>query len=305
MCIAMVPINYHHLYYFWISAKSGRIGAASRELRLAQPTLSLQLKQLERSFGCRLLERGSRGVTLTAEGRIAFGYCERIFSQGDELAAALQSGAVAGPGVLRLGVSESVPRGAVKQALEHLHALDPHLRVSVLGAAAEDMRERLGKHRLDLVISHVDFTPQLGVEFSSRLAGTIPVYFVASPKVAARVARFPSDLAHVPLMLMPPDNPARKDVDLFLCRHAVAVSVDVETEDSELIRYLVLRGKGAAALDALTIREDVAHGRLRKLHPRGPAIKERVWFIGGRHPKPNPALRRAMASLMERFSLRV
>src|SRR3990167_3253695 len=279
--LLMIPINYHHLYYFWIAAKAGRIGAASRELRLAQPTLSLQLQQLERSLGRCLLVRGPRGVTLTAEGRIAFDYCERIFSQGDELAAALQSCGVSGPAVLRLGVSESVPRGAVTQVLEHLHRLDAHLRVSVLGAASEDLRERLGQHRLDLVVSHVDFTPQLGVEFTGRLAGTIPIHFVGAPKVAARVARFPSDLARVPMMLMSPDNPARKEIDLFLCRHAVAVSVDVETDDSELIRYLVLRGKGAAALDALTVREDLAQGRLRKLHPRGPAIKERVWFING------------------------
>lgn len=301
----MIPINYHHLYYFWIAAKAGRIGAASRELRLAQPTLSLQLQQLERSLGCPLLERGPRGVTLTAEGRIAFDYCERIFSQGDELAATLQSGGVSGPAVLRLGVSESVSRGAVTQVLEHLHKLDAHLRVSILGAASEDLRERLGQHRLDLVVSHVDFTPQLGVEFAGRLAGTIPIYFVGAPKVAARIARFPSDLARVPMMLMSPDNPARKDIDLFLCRHAVAVSVDVETEDAELIRYLALRGKGAAALDALTVRDDLAHGRLSKLHPRGPAIKERVWFVHGRHPKPNPALRRAIESLTDRFVLRV
>lgn len=301
----MIPINYHHLYYFWIAAKAGRIGAASRELRLAQPTLSIQLQQLERSLGCRLLERGPRGVRLTLEGRIAFEYCERIFSQGDELAAALKSGGVSGPAVLRLGVSESVPRGAVTQVLEHLHRLDAHLRVSVLGAASEDLRERLGQHRLDLVVSHVDFTPQLGVEFTGRLAGTIPIYFVGAPKVAARVVRFPSDLARVPVMLMSPDNPARKEIDLFLCRHAVAVSVDVETEDAELIRYLALRGKGAAALDALTVREDIVHGRLRKLHPRGPSIRERVWFVHGRHPKPNPALRRAIESLVDRFVLRV
>lgn len=301
----MIPINYHHLYYFWIAAKAGRIGAASRELRLAQPTLSLQLKQLERSLGCLLLERGPRGVKLTPEGRIAFDYCERIFSQGDELAAALQSGGVSGPAVLRLGVTESVSRGAVTQALEHLHKLDAQLRVSILGASAEELRERLGKHRLDLVVSHVDFTPQLGVEFAGRLAGTIPVYFVGAPKVAARVVRFPSDLSRVPVMLMPSENPARKEIDLFLCRHAVAVSVDVETEDAELVRYLALRGKGAAALDALTVRDDLANGRLLKLHPRGPAIKERVWFICGRHPKPNAPLRRAIESLTGRFSLRV
>lgn len=301
----MIPINYHHLYYFWIAAKAGRIGAASRALRLAQPTLSIQLMQLERSLACRLLDRGPRGVRLTAEGRIAFEYCERIFSQGDELASALSSGGVAGPAVLRLGVVESVPRGAVTQVLEHLHALEPRLRISILGASVDDLRERLGQHRLDLVVSHVDFTPQLGTEFAARLAGTIPVRFVGAPSLAARVRRFPSDLSRVPLMLMAPDNPARKEIDLFLCRHGVAVSVDVETEDAELVRFLALRGKGAAALDALTVRDDLARGRLRLLHPRGPAIKERVWFIRGRHPKPDSSLRRAIDSLAEEFTLRL
>lgn len=301
----MIPINYHHLYYFWIAAKAGRIGAASRELRLAQPTLSLQLKQLERTLGRRLLDRGPRGVTLTPEGRIAFDYCERIFSQGDELAAALQSGGVTGPAMLRLGVSGSVSRGAVTQILQHLHSLDPKLRISVLGAPVDDLRARLGKHRLDLVVSHVDFTPQLGVEFAGRLAGSLPVCFVGTPRLAEKVRRFPSDLSRVPLMLMPPENPARKELDLYLCRHGVAVSVDVETDDSDLVRFLALRGKGAAALDELTVRDDLASGRLRRLSARGPAIKERVWFICGRHPKPNPSLRRAVESLMERFNLRV
>ncbi|MBI5202122.1 MAG: LysR family transcriptional regulator, partial [Elusimicrobia bacterium] len=78
----MIPLNYHHLYYFWVVAKAGSITAARERLLLAQPTLSLQLAQLERACGGRLLERSRQGVTLTPLGQQVFEHCERIFSEG-------------------------------------------------------------------------------------------------------------------------------------------------------------------------------------------------------------------------------
>ncbi|MBU2574708.1 MAG: LysR family transcriptional regulator [Elusimicrobia bacterium] len=301
----MIPINYHHLYYFWITAKAGRIGAASRELYLAQPTLSLQIKQLERTLDKRLLERSRKGVKLTPEGRIAFDYCERIFSQGAELVAALQPGQAVTPAILRLGVTGPVSSYVVLQILEHAYGINRQVRISILGGPFNNLREQLEKHRLDLVVSNTDFSSQMGVEFSGRLAGTIPICFVAIPKLKARVGRFPADLSGLPILLMAPENPVRKDVDLFLCRHKIRVSVEVEIEDSELIRFLALRGRGVAAMDALTARKDIKSRRLMRLHRKDVGIKQNVWFVCGRHPKPNPILRRIIQSLMEKFTIRV
>ena len=54
-------LNYHHLLYFWTVARAGSIARASEELRLAQPTISNQLKTLEASLGVKLLERQGAG----------------------------------------------------------------------------------------------------------------------------------------------------------------------------------------------------------------------------------------------------
>jgi len=300
----MIPVNYHHLYYFWVTAKAGRIGAASRELYLAQPTLSLQLKQLELALGQQLLARSHKGVKLTPEGRIAFDYCERIFSQGAELVSALQPGQKL-PASLRLGVTGPISRHVVLQILDHAYGIDRQVRVSILGGQLNNLREQLGNHRLDLVVSGTDFSPQLGVEFRSRLAGAIPICFVAVPRLKAKVGRFPADLFKLPILLMTPDNPVRKEVDLLLCRHQVSVSVETELEDSELIRFLALRGHGVAAMDALTVRDDLKSRRLVKLHRKDLGIKQNIWLVCGRHPKPNPVLRRIIQSLMEKFTIRV
>ena len=53
-------LNYHHLFYFWTVARAGSIAKASQELRLAQPTISNQLKTLENNLGVKLLERQGR-----------------------------------------------------------------------------------------------------------------------------------------------------------------------------------------------------------------------------------------------------
>ena len=298
----MLPLNYHHLYYFWATAKAGRISEACRRLFLSQSTLSTQIQQLERSFGKKLLQRGRKGVSLTSEGRIAFEYCERIFSQGEELASALHGGGPA-PARLRLGIAGSVSRHVVAQILERIYQIDRKLQVGILGGPQEDLRERLERHRLDLVVSNVDFSSQLGVEFRSRLAGTIPIHFVASPKLRGRVRLFPSDLSKLPMLLMAPENPVRKEVDLFLCRHKVSVSVEAEIEDFDLLQFLALRGHGVAAIDALTVAHEVSRGRLKTLHRGSVGIKEYVWFICGRHPKPNPILQEVMRELMEDFKV--
>src|SRR5512141_1521355 len=77
-------LNYHHLLYFWTIAKEGSVTKASAQLRLAQPTLSAQLRALEESLGERLFIRAGRRLELTDTGRMAYRYADEIFSLGRE-----------------------------------------------------------------------------------------------------------------------------------------------------------------------------------------------------------------------------
>ena len=78
-------LNYHHLLYFWTVARHGSVSAASEELRLAQPTVSGQLRILEDALGDRLFLRVGRRMVLTEVGRTVFRYADEIFTLGREL----------------------------------------------------------------------------------------------------------------------------------------------------------------------------------------------------------------------------
>ena len=81
----MIPFNYHHLYYFYTIAKTGSITKACDTLRLAQPTLSAQLKQFENYLKVKLFEREKKKLILTEEGRQILFYATEIFDVGREM----------------------------------------------------------------------------------------------------------------------------------------------------------------------------------------------------------------------------
>ena len=77
-------LNYHHLFYFWTVVREGGVSRAAAKLRLSQPTVSAQVKLLERSLGEPLLQRRGRPPVLTDVGRVVDPYADDIFSTGRE-----------------------------------------------------------------------------------------------------------------------------------------------------------------------------------------------------------------------------
>ena len=82
----MRGLNYHHLYYFWVTARLGSLRAAAQRLHLAPQTMSDQIKLLEERLNHPLFERQGRRLVLTVEGHQAFAYASRMFAIGEELA---------------------------------------------------------------------------------------------------------------------------------------------------------------------------------------------------------------------------
>ena len=78
--ILMEWLNYHHLFYFWLTVKTGTVSAAAESLHLARPTVAAQIKELEKSVGQKLFEKQGRGLVLTEFGQQVHQYAEEIFA---------------------------------------------------------------------------------------------------------------------------------------------------------------------------------------------------------------------------------
>ncbi len=72
-------LNYHHLRLFWEVARAGSLRAASARLHLSQPTISAQIKALEKSLEEQLFDRTGRGLKLTPGGRLVMECAAEFF----------------------------------------------------------------------------------------------------------------------------------------------------------------------------------------------------------------------------------
>jgi formylglycine-generating enzyme required for sulfatase activity len=100
-------LNYHHLLYFWIVAREGTIARACAQLHLTQPTISGQLRSLDRALGAKLFDRLGRNLVLTKIGRVVFRYADEIFSLGRELQQALSGRPAGRPLQLLAGIANA------------------------------------------------------------------------------------------------------------------------------------------------------------------------------------------------------
>jgi LysR family transcriptional activator of nhaA len=148
--------NYNHLYYFYITVKSGGVSAAANHLRISQPSLSSQLKVLEQSFDLRLFLKVGRHNELTDAGSAVFGFCKQMFEMSEEMESVFSKRIPLGSRSLHVGVSDELDRSvAVDIVGRFLKKLDRGStpKVSIVADSHERLSDQLRFRELDVVLS--------------------------------------------------------------------------------------------------------------------------------------------------------
>lgn len=285
----MIPINYHHLYYFYTIARSGSITKACSELFLAQSTLSAQLKQLEKALGLRLFDRKNQRLTLTEEGRLVLDYAESIFEMGKELQDAMRDRPLAGRIAIQVGILNATPRAFGHALLECL-LRDPSLaNVVTHEEDLASLTSGLKQHRLDVALSDLAIAGQDQEELVNHFICRIPVVLAAAPELAARCRRFPADLSALPFILPSMPSQVFRQVQDALAARGITPRVLAEVQDVELARRLALAGHGVTPLNEYTVAASLPAGGLKVINSsRSLGIYESIYLVTRRRKWPNP-----------------
>jgi len=241
----MKPLNYHHLRYFWVVARTGSITQACRELHLTQPAVSAQLQTFQRDIGEKLLERRGRGLVLTDAGQLVFRYADEIFRAGIELQETLAGRPSGLPLRFRVGMTDALPKLLAHKLLEPALQLPQGVRLTLRENKVPALLADLVVHTLDLVISDEPVSPSGNVRAYSHLLGECGVtFFVAKDLVKGYRRRFPASLDGAP-MLAPPDHTAmRRSLDVWFKKHGLRPNVVAEIEDSAVLKVFGQSGAG-------------------------------------------------------------
>ncbi|ACL65288.1 transcriptional regulator, LysR family [Anaeromyxobacter dehalogenans 2CP-1] len=240
-------LNYHHLFYFWTVARAGSIARASEELRLAQPTISNQLKTLEANLGVKLLERQGRRLVLTDVGRTVLRYADDIFRTGRELQRAVKGLPTGQRLRLVVGVADVIPKRMAALLLQPAVDAHPDLTLVCREGPLPQLLAALALHELDVVIADVPAPEDVKVKAFSHRLGDCGTSFLAARPLAHLKKGFPRSLQAAPMLLPSEGTALRRGLDTWLERTGVRPVVAGEFDDSALMQAFGARGLGVFA----------------------------------------------------------
>jgi LysR family transcriptional activator of nhaA len=239
-------LNYHHLLYFWSVAKHGTVTKACEEFRLAQPTISGQIRLLEQMLGEKLFVRAGRRLALTEMGHVVFRYAEDIFATGQELINTVKGrGKNGAPSRLVVGIVNAVPKPLSILLLQSALKLDRPTRLICREDNLRQLLADLTMHRVDLVIADTPAPPSVTVQAYNHPMGESGVTLFATSKLAAQYRRsFPKSLEGAPMLLPTPEATLRRLMDQWFVHRELSPNIVGEFDDSLTLKTFGQDGYG-------------------------------------------------------------
>ena len=273
-------MNFKHLHYFWAAAKAGGIVRAGRQLHITPQTLSAQIKLLEDSLGCRLLQKSGRGVELTPEGRTALSYADQIFALGAELEAAVSSKGAAGRSLsFRVGIADSVPKAIAYRLLEPALGVPEPVRLICHEGNFRDLLAQLAVHRLDLLVADEPMSKQTSVKAFNHTLGTTAMSFFVAPALKNEFkGPFPDCLDGAPMLVQGSSSAMRQRLDLWLAEHHLRPRLIGEFDDAALLKAFGGEGRGVFMSPSVLEEETCAQYGVRVLG-RAPELVEEFFGV--------------------------
>ena len=283
-------LNYHHLLYFWTVAREGSISRACERLHVAQPTISSQLRKLEKSVGDQLFKRVGRNLVLTETGQLVLRYADEIFSLGQELTDVLQGRPTGSPLRFVVGVAMVVPKLIAYRLIEPALRLSEPIQLTCDEGALDDLLLELAAHRLDIVLSDSPIGPTVNVRAYSHLLGECSVSVFGATELARKFRRkFPASLDGAPFLLPRRSTDLRRSLDEWFESQGIRPQVVAEFEDSALLKAFAEEGVGIFAAPS-AIEKEIC--RQYRVCPIGelPDVRERYYAISIERKLKHPAV---------------
>ncbi len=156
---APVDLDLRLVRYFVVVADHRHFGRAATALRVAQPSLSRQIRRLEQQLGARLLDRTPQGTRLTEAGEVFLPAAKALLRSAARAAA--QTRAAAQPRRIAIGYTTGL---IVTPAARELRRQHPDADVHTVHLEWNAARQSLLDHRVDAVVTRLPFpTDQLHV----------------------------------------------------------------------------------------------------------------------------------------------
>lgn len=239
-----MQLNYHHLYYFYLTVKEGSLVKAADKLHVTPQTVSGQLKAFEHYLGKPLFDKVGKSLKPNQLGLTTYGYAQDIFTQGSELLEILKNDRQ-DIRAYSVGVKDAIPKVL---AFDLLYPVTQHFESTHFvfkEGSLNNLLEQLIDNQLDLIIADEKPQDTLKSKLSSYRIGSTSVSFYCSQSLKNElVGDFPDCLRHAPLLISSDNAAIKTSLLQWLETKSIEMDIVAEFDDSALQKLFAQQGKG-------------------------------------------------------------
>lgn len=278
-----LPVTLNQLRVFEAVARNLSFTRAAEELHLAQPTVSVQVRELANAVGMPLFEQLGRRLRLTAAGDELMATTRVLFDTWDRFEMTVADLRGLRRGALRVAAVTTATY-FVPRLLGPFSLAYPGIELSLEVARRDDIVQRLVEARDDLYIMGV---PPTDLEIHAHPVLDNPLVIVAprGHRLAGRRALPLEALAGEAFLVREPGSGTRMASERFFQRHGFKPVIRMALGSNEAIKQAVAGGFGVAVLSLHALAMDETRGSLVLLDVQGFPI-ERKWYAV--HPRARP-----------------
>lgn len=145
------------LRYFVTVVEEGNISAAAKKLHICQPPLSHQMKMIEQELGVRLMERGSRKITLNESGKLLYKRAKNIISLMEAALKEIEDLKNGYTGSISIGLASSCNLSLIQEFIVSYHEEYPQVNFKFVEGSTKDILEALNNGEVELAIVRTPF----------------------------------------------------------------------------------------------------------------------------------------------------
>lgn len=281
------------LRYFLRAVETGSFSAAAAVEYVAQPSLSDQIRRLERNIGAQLFTRTNRALQLTDVGKLIVPLAEQTVRSADDLASAARDAGTLAGGEVSFGTFSSADRYLLVPLISEFRTLHPQVRVRIVGLNSSEVAESVRSGDLEAGIVQLPIDDR-DLSVSTPVLVDEVVYVSTSPARTLSPKTI-EDLAQASLILSEAhwqtEDPLRKGLAQRAAEAGVVIKPDIEVEFQSAAIELAAQGVGDTLASYYAVRSYEGANRVNWT-PLEPRYEERFAFISRRGWGMSPATKR-------------